>query len=80
MLHLKIWGAIDKIAALNGISPSRLAIISGLDPTALNHSKRCSKYGQPRLPNIRTIIKVIHATKTSPVEFAKLISDDNPEI
>lgn len=39
-MHQITWGAIDRIARENNITVSRLARLSGLDPTAFNRSKR----------------------------------------
>ena len=49
--HDQIWGALDTIAKNNSISPSRMAINSGLDATTFNKSKRVDCYGKDRYPS-----------------------------
>lgn len=70
--HAAIWAAIDAIAERKGISPSRLAIISGHDKTAFNKSKR-TKHGEPRWLSTETIAKVIAATGMTWAEFGRMV-------
>ncbi|HUV33112.1 MAG TPA: helix-turn-helix transcriptional regulator [Devosiaceae bacterium] len=60
--HRSIWDAIDGLAERRGVSASALARLAGLDPTALNPSKRVSKEGRPRWPSTESIAKVLDAT------------------
>ncbi|MFZ4070101.1 MAG: hypothetical protein ACOYJ6_08375 [Caulobacterales bacterium] len=50
MAHTQIWRAIDLLAARHGGTASGLARAAGLDPTAVNKSKRISADGQPCWP------------------------------
>ena len=43
--HAQIWAALDRLAALAGLSPSGLAKKAGLDPTTFNKSKRITPDG-----------------------------------
>jgi phage repressor protein C with HTH and peptisase S24 domain len=67
-----IWAAIDKLANINELSTSGLAVKSGLDATAFNPSKRHDKYGKPRWPSTETIAKILIATNTKFSTFAML--------
>ena len=43
--HDQIWGALDTIAKNNSISPSRMAINSGLDATTFNnYYSACTRF------------------------------------
>jgi phage repressor protein C with HTH and peptisase S24 domain len=68
----QVWNAIDKLASRNGLSASRLSIIAGLDPTALNKSKRIGPDGRPRWMSTETLAKILNATSTSAREFFDL--------
>jgi len=48
LTHAQIWTALDRLAALAGLSPSGLAKKSGLDPTTFNKSKRMTSDGRAR--------------------------------
>lgn len=63
--HQTIWEGIDAIARRHGLSPSALAKLAGLDPTAFNPSKRISKDGRERWPSTESIAKVLEATGES---------------
>jgi CheY-like chemotaxis protein len=69
----QIWSAIDSLATLNGLSPSRLSIEAGLDATAFNKSKRAGRDGRPRWVSTETISKILSATRTSPQEFFDMV-------
>lgn len=69
----QVWGAVDRLASRNGLSPSRLSIKAGLDPTALNKSKRSGAGGRPRWMSTETIAKILTATRTPPQEFFEMI-------
>lgn len=74
--HAEIWGAIDILAKNNGFSTSGLARHAGLDPTSFNKSKRNSPDGKPRWPSMESIVKILHATKTTLTAFDSLIQDE----
>jgi phage repressor protein C with HTH and peptisase S24 domain len=57
--HTQIWAAIDAIAEDQGISVSALAIRAGLDPTALNRSKRIGRDGRAHWPSTETLSKIL---------------------
>jgi CheY-like chemotaxis protein len=69
----QMWEAIERLAAAKGISTSRLAILAGLDPTALNPSKRAKPDGTLRWPSTETLSKILSATDTSMRDFAALL-------
>ena len=70
--QVDVWNAIDELAANQKTSPSRMAINSGLDATIFNKSKRNDKYGKPRYPSFRTVLKVLEALKMTMTEFGKI--------
>lgn len=63
--HDTIWDAIDALAERHSLSPSGLARLAGLDPTAFNRSKRVSKDGRARWPSMESIAKILDATDES---------------
>lgn len=67
--HSAIWDAIDAAARRHGLSPSGLAKVAGLDPTALNPSKRVSKDGRGRWPSTESLAKILEATGESFNDF-----------
>ena len=71
--HRTIWSAIDRLARDKGWSIQQLAIRSGLDPTALNPSKRLSSAGKPHWPSTETLAKVLSATGTRFSAFCSLL-------
>lgn len=71
LTHAWIWAAIDAVAQRNGLSPSALARLAGLDPTTFNRSKRFTPEGRPRWPSTESISKVLDATGMSLDEFAE---------
>ncbi len=64
-----IWNTIDAIAQEQNISPSRLAIICGLDPTAFNKSKRNDPTGREHYPSFASVVKVLNKTNMSMTDF-----------
>jgi len=52
LTHGQIWTALDRLAALAGLSPSGLAKKSGLDPTTFNKSKRITRDGRATLDGV----------------------------
>jgi CheY-like chemotaxis protein len=78
--QLQVWQAIDALSHLKGWSLSRLAVRAGLDPTALNRSKRSGPDGKPRWPSSETISKLLAATGSSLAAFCDLMQlDCHPE-
>lgn len=75
--HNDIWVAIDELAQIKGYSTSGLAKKAGLDPTALNRSKRQSPEGKPRWPSTESIAKILTVTESNMQEFILLI-ESNP--
>ncbi|WP_027549725.1 helix-turn-helix transcriptional regulator [Bradyrhizobium sp. Cp5.3] len=77
LTHDQIWGALDRLAARAGLSPSGLAKRAGLDPTTFNKSKRVTSDGRERWPSTESIAKALTAAGSSIETFVKLI-DDSP--
>ncbi|WP_407186032.1 helix-turn-helix transcriptional regulator [Bradyrhizobium centrosematis] len=75
LTHDQIWGALDRLAARAGLSPSGLAKRAGLDPTTFNRSKRVTSDGRERWPSTESIAKALAATDSSIESFARLIDD-----
>ncbi len=65
-----IWYALDKLATTKGISLSRMAILSDLDPTVFNKSKRVDKNGKPHWVTMGTLVAVLKSMDISWTEFA----------
>lgn len=72
LTHEWIWRAIDQLATRKGVTPSALARLASLDPTAFNKSKRFTSDGRPRWPSTESISKVLAATETSLDDFVEL--------
>src|ERR1700754_3562182 len=75
LTHAQIWTALDRLAAVAGLSPSGLAKKSGLDPTTFNKSKRVTPDGRARWPSTESVAKALSATGVSFDTFVSLISD-----
>ena len=75
LTHAQIWTALDRLAALAGLSPSGLAKKSGLDPTTFNRSKRITADGRRRWPSTESVARALEATGTSLDSFVQLIDD-----
>jgi phage repressor protein C with HTH and peptisase S24 domain len=73
LTHRQIWSAIDALAARNGLSPSGLAKLAGLDPTTFNKSKRGDATGKLRWPSTESVSKVLNATSATLDEFVSLV-------
>jgi len=73
LTHTQIWTALDRLAALGGLSPSGLAKKSGLDPTTFNKSKRVTPDGRTRWPSTESLAKALAATGTSIDTFVQLM-------
>jgi CheY-like chemotaxis protein len=75
----QIWKAVDVLAREHGLSASRLSIMAGLDPTALNKSKRIGSEGRPRWMSTETVAKILSVTNTSLGDFVRIIDQIGPE-
>ena len=71
--HADVWRGVDRLAEVNGLSPSGLARRSGLDPTTFNKSKRATRDGRPRWPSTESLSKILTSTHTTMAEFVALI-------
>jgi phage repressor protein C with HTH and peptisase S24 domain len=71
--HHQVWGAVDRLAARYGFSPSGLAKKAGLDPTTFNRSKRVTPDDRPRWPSTESIAKILDATGATVDEFMSLL-------
>ncbi len=69
--HNTIWSAIDNLARAKHITPSRMAILSNMDSTSFNKSKRTDSYGRPHWPSVETLAKVFDAMEITWAEFAE---------
>jgi len=74
LTHPQVWGAVDRLAARYGYSPSGLAKKSGLDPTSFNRSKRITPEGRPRWPSTESVAKILQATGATIDEFISLLT------
>lgn len=72
LTHDWLWTAIDTLAARRGLTPSGLARLAGLDPTAFNRSKRFTPEGRPRWPSTESLSKLLEATGTTLDAFATI--------
>jgi phage repressor protein C with HTH and peptisase S24 domain len=75
LTHGQVWGALDKLAELKGLSASGLAKKAGLDPTTFNKSKRITPEGRPRWPSTESVAKSLAATGASVATFMNLLID-----
>ena len=75
LTHEQIWGALDRLAARAGLSPSGLAKRAGLDPTTFNKSKRVTSDGRERWPSTESLAKALAAAGSSIETFVRLIGD-----
>src|ERR1700733_7469385 len=73
--HADIWNAIDRLAELNGLSASGLALKAKLSSTVFNPSKR--EVGKrKRWPSTESIAAILQATGSSLDEFVALAAGD----
>src|SRR5690349_20901488 len=75
----EMWEAIERLARAKGVTTSRLAILAGLDPTALNPSKRNKPDGTLRWPSTETLSNILAATDTSMRDFSALLEQAGRE-
>lgn len=71
--HDAVWSALDRLAEINGLTPSGLARKSGLDATSFNKSKRVTASGRLRWPSTESIAKALKATRTDLETFVELV-------
>jgi phage repressor protein C with HTH and peptisase S24 domain len=74
LTHQQVWGAVDRMAARYGFSPSGLARAAGLDATTFNPSKRITADGRPRWPSTESLAKILAATGAGLDEFSLLLT------
>ncbi len=74
--HVMIWTALDNLARDKNISTSRMAILSKLDATSFNKSKRFDHYGKEHWPSMETFAKVLDAMDVSWTDFARYFPRD----
>ena len=79
MKYEQVWEAVDKLAKLNGLSPSGLAKKAGLDATTFNKSKRTRPDGKKRWPSLDSLNKIIEVCDISFDEFFALSEDNDIE-
>ena len=72
MTHQSMWGAVDNVAQMMGLSRSGLAKACGLDPTTFNQSKRWTRVGKPRWLSTATLAKVMEVAQITDLEFYNL--------
>lgn len=73
MKYEQVWDAVDKLARINGLSPSGLAKKAGLDATTFNKSKRVRPDGKKRWPSLDSINKILEACNVTFDQFYNLI-------
>ncbi len=69
--HTSVWAALDNLAHAKHMSVSRMAMLSNIDPTTFNKSKRMDVYGRLRWPSTETLAKVLNTMGVSWDDFAK---------
>lgn len=75
MKYNEIWEAVDKLAKINGLTPSGLAKKAGLDPTVFNKSKRVRPDGKKRWPSLDSINKITSVCNISFEDFYHLLDE-----
>ena len=75
MKYNEIWEAVDKLAMINGLTPSGLAKKAGLDPTVFNKSKRVRPDGKKRWPSLDSINKITSACHISFEDFYHILDE-----
>lgn len=69
--HATLWEGLDALAKEHGYTVSGLARAAGLDPSALNPSKRISKEGIPRWPSTESLAKIMEVTGATLTDLAR---------
>lgn len=77
MKYENIWNAVDKLAEINGLSPSGLAKKAGLDATTFNKSKRVRADGNKRFPSLESLYKIVEACNISLESFYSLANNSD---
>ncbi len=77
--HYMVWAALDNLARARNISASKMAVLSNLDATSFNKSKRYSSHGQPHWPSVETVAKVLDAMDVSWTDFARYFPKNSHE-
>jgi hypothetical protein len=72
MTHEEIWKVIDSLAASRGLSPFKLAQLSGMDNTTFNPSKRFNRQNKECWPSTKTISKIITGANSNLREIFKI--------
>ena len=73
MRHRELWNGIDALARRYDLSPSGLARLAGLDPTAFNKSKRMSSDGsRKRWPSTESLSRALAAVGADWDDFVDL--------
>lgn len=80
MHYNQVWAAVDKLAKLQGLSPSGLAKKAGLDATTFNKSKRLRPDGNKRWPSLESINKIIEVSGINFEQFCQLGKDGENNI
>ena len=75
MNYNEIWEAVDKLARINGLTPSGLAKKAGLDPTTFNKSKRIRPDGKKRWPSLDSINKITSVCHMSFEDFYHILDE-----
>ena len=78
LTHANVWRAIDRIAAMHGMTASGLARKAGLDSTVFNVSKRVSPTGKNRWLSTETVAKMLRAVGEPAFLFFDALRDDWP--
>ena len=76
MTHEELWCGIRNLAAEKHVSCSRLARISGLDPTTFNRSKYSTEGGRPRWISTSSLARVLDTVGIGLAEFAAFLPSD----
>lgn len=79
--HPRLWRAIDALARRQGLTPSGLARLAGLDATSFNPSKRQNPGDPPRLrwPSTESLTRILDVTGVTLGDFAAL-ADEAPTV
>lgn len=80
MHYNEVWTAVDKLAKLQGLSPSGLAKKAGLDATTFNKSKRLRPDGKKRWPSLESLNKITDVSGISFDQFCRLGKEDETTI
>lgn len=77
MKYENVWSAVDKLAKINGLSPSGLAKKAGLDSTTFNKSKRIRPDGKKRWPSLDSINKILEVCNMTFEQFYNLTNENS---